>query len=65
MLYLILSISIINTAMIVFLYRKQAEDNKSILDLLNNKESLSEEMSEGNKQHIDDMLKMREMYESD
>jgi|TARA_B100001057_G_scaffold477340_1_gene546421 hypothetical protein len=65
MLYLILSITIINTALIVFLYRKQAEDNKSILDLLNNKESLSEEMSEGNKQHIDDMLKMREMYESD
>jgi hypothetical protein len=65
MLYLILSIAIINTALIVFLYRKQAEDNKSILDLLNNKESLSEEMSEGNKQHIDDMLKMREMYESD
>ena len=65
MLYLILSITIINTALIVFLYRKQAEDNKSILDLLSNKESLSEEMSEGNKQHIDDMLKMREMYESD
>ena len=65
MLYLILSITIINTALIVFLYRKQAEDNKLILDLLNNKESLSEEMSEGNKQHIDDMLKMREMYESD
>ena len=65
MLYLILSITIINTALIVSLYRKQAEDNKSILDLLNNKESLSEEMSEGNKQHIDDMLKMREMYESD
>ena len=65
MLYLILSITIINTALIVFVYRKQAEDNKSILDLLNNKESLSEEMSEGNKQHIDDMLKMREMYESD
>lgn len=65
MLYLILSIAIINTALIVFLYRKQAEDNKSILDLLNNKESQSEEMSEGNKQHIDDMLKMREMYESD
>ena len=65
MLYLILSITIINTALIVVLYRKQIEDNKSILDLLNNKESLSEEMSEGNKQHIDDMLKMREMYESD
>ena len=62
MLYLILSITIINTALIVFLYRKQAEDNKLILDLLNNKESLSEEMSEGNKQHIDDMLKMREIY---
>ena len=65
MLYLILAITIINTFLIFFLYRKQSEENKKIFDLLNNKESEIEEFSEGNKQHIDDMLKMREMYESD
>ena len=65
MLYLILAITIINTFLIFFSYRKQSEENKKIFDLLNNKESEIEELSEGNKQHIDDMLKMREMYESD
>ena len=65
MLYLILAITIINTFLIFFFYRKQSEENKKIFDLLNNKESEIEELSEGNKQHIDDMLKMREMYESD
>ena len=46
-------------------YKKQNDTNKKILEKLIERNDENETSSEENKQHIDDMLKMREMYESD
>ena len=65
MIYFILILTILNSALIVYCYKKQNETNKKILEMLIEKHDENESSSEENKQHIDDMLKMREMYESD
>ena len=65
MIYFILILTILNSALIVYCYKKQNDTIKKILEKLIEKNDENETSSEENKQHIDDMLKMREMYESD
>ena len=65
MLYLILSISILNTVLIIYLLKELRKEKDKISELLDNSKIEKELPSEEDKKHIDDMLKMREMYESD
>ena len=65
MLYLILIISILNTVLIIHLLKELRKEKDKIAELLDNSKSEKELPSEEDKKHIDDMLKMREMYESD
>ena len=65
MLYLILIISILNTVLIIYLLKELRKEKDKIAELLDNIKSEKELPSEEDKKHIDDMLKMREMYESD
>ena len=65
MIYLILILTIVNTILIFFFYKKQNRVNQQIIKTLKADTKEIEDISEENKQHIDDMLKMREMYESD
>ena len=65
MLYLILTISIFNTVLIIYLLKQLRKEKDKIAELLDNSKSEKELPSEEDKKHIDDMLKMREMYESD
>ena len=65
MLYLILIISILNTVLIIYLLKELRKEKEKIAELLDNSKSEKELPSEEDKKHIDDMLKMREMYESD
>ena len=65
MLYLILFISILNTILIIYLLKELRKEKDKIAELLDNSKSEKELPSEEDKKHIDDMLKMREMYESD
>ena len=65
MIYLILVLTIVNTILIFFFYKKQNRVNQQIIKTLKADTKEIEDISEENKQHIDDMLKMREMYESD
>ena len=65
MIYFILILTILNSVLIVYCYKKQNDTNKKILEKLLERNDENETSSEENKQHIDDMLKMREMYESD
>ena len=65
MLYLILIISILNTVLIIYLLKELRKEKDKISELLDNSKSEKELTSEEDKKHIDDMLKMREMYESD
>ena len=65
MIYLILVLTIVNTILIFFFYKKQNTVNQQIIETLKTDTKEIEDISEENKQHIDDMLKMREMYESD
>ena len=65
MVYLILVLTIVNTILIFFFYKKQNRVNQQIIETLKTDTKEIEDISEENKQHIDDMLKMREMYESD
>jgi len=65
MIYLILVLTIVNTILIFFFYKKQNRVNQQIIETLKTDTTEIEDISEENKQHIDDMLKMREMYESD
>jgi Na+/melibiose symporter-like transporter len=65
MIYLILVLTIVNTILIFFFYKKQNRVNQQIIETLQTDTKEIENISEDNKQHIDDMLKMREMYESD
>ena len=65
MTYLILGISIVNTILIGVILLKQKELNLKLLNSLESKKEDIELNTLENKKHIDDMLKMREMYESD
>ena len=65
MLYLILFISILNTVLIIYLLKELRKGKDKVAELLDNSKSEKELPSEEDKKHIDDMLKMREMYESD
>ena len=65
MLYLILFISILNTVLIIYLLKELRKEKDKIAELLDNSKIEKELPSEEDKKHIDDMLKMREMYESD
>ena len=65
MIYLILVLTIVNTILIYFFYKKQNKVNQQIIQALKTDTKEIDDISEENKQHIDDMLKMREMYESD
>jgi|TARA_X000000368_G_scaffold210669_1_gene166427 hypothetical protein len=65
MLYLILIISILNTVLIIYLLKELRKGKDKVAELLDNSKSEKELPSEEDKKHIDDMLKMREMYESD
>ena len=65
MLYLILIISILNTVLIIYLLKELRKGKDKVAELLDNSKSEKELPSEEDKKHIDDMLKMRVMYESD
>ena len=65
MLYLILIISILNTVLIIYSLKELRKGKDKVAELLDNSKSEKELPSEEDKKHIDDMLKMREMYESD
>ena len=65
MTYLVLGICLVNTILIGIILLKQKELNLKLLNYLESKEEDIELNSLENKKHIDDMLKMREMYESD
>ena len=65
MFYLILIISILNTVLIIYLLKELRKGKDKVAELLDNSKSEKELPSEEDKKHIDDMLKMREMYESD
>ena len=65
MIYLILVLTITNTFLIFYFYKKQNKVNQLIIEALKAETQEIEAISDENKKHIDDMLKMREMYESD
>ena len=65
MINLILALSILNTFLIIYLLKAHGKEKDIITELLQDYKSEKELMSEEDKKHIDDMLKMREMYESD
>ena len=65
MTYLILGICLVNTILIGVILLKQKELNLKLVNSLKSKEEDIELNTLENKKHIDDMLKMREMYESD
>ena len=65
MINLILAISILNTFLIIYLLKELGKEKDKITELLQESESKKDLPSEEDKKHIDDMLKMREMYESD
>ena len=65
MINLILALSILNTFLIIYLLKELRKEKDKITELLQNSKSEKELMSEEDKKHVDDMLKMREMYESD
>ena len=65
MINLILAISILNTFLIIYLLKELGKEKYKITELLRDSKSEKELPSDEDKKHIDDMLKMREMYESD
>ena len=65
MIYIILLLTITNTVFIFYFYKKQNKVNRQIIEALKAETEEIEAISDENKKHIDDMLKMREMYESD
>ena len=65
MINLILAISILNTVLIIYLMMELGREKEKLTDLLSNSKSGEEVPTEEDKQYIDDMKKMREMYESD
>tara|TARA_B100000902_G_scaffold23281_1_gene28015 strand:- start:2846 stop:3043 length:198 start_codon:yes stop_codon:yes gene_type:complete len=65
MIYLILILTLFNSAFLIYLFYHQREFSKKILYKISEKKEETESITKENKKHIDDMLKMREMYESD
>tara|TARA_Y100000768_G_C23832930_1_gene612293 strand:+ start:111 stop:308 length:198 start_codon:yes stop_codon:yes gene_type:complete len=65
MIYWLLILIVFNTALIFYCYKKQSEVNMKIIQALEADTKEVKAVSNENKKHIDDMLKMREMYESD
>ena len=65
MIKLIRTLSILNTFLIIYLLKALRKEKDKITELLQNSKSEKELMSEEDKKHVDDMLKMREIYESD
>ena len=65
MINLILAISILNTFLIIYLMMELGREKEKLTDLLSNSKSSEEVPTEEDKKYIDDMKKMREMYESD
>ena len=65
MIYLMLILIIFNSAFLIYFFCYQRDFNKEILHKISEKEDETESVTKENKKHIDDMLKMREMYESD
>ena len=65
MIYLMLILIIFNSAFLVYFFFYQRDFNKEILHKISEKEDETESVTKENKKHIDDMLKMKEMYESD
>jgi len=65
MIYILLLMTVLNTALIIYFFIRQENTNRKILEALFKEDKKPESVSEENKKHIDDMLKMREMYESD
>lgn len=65
MINLILAISILNTVLIIYLMMELGREKEKLTSLLSNSKSSEEVPTEEDKKYIDDMKKMREMYESD
>ncbi|MDG1119351.1 MAG: hypothetical protein P8O01_00335 [SAR86 cluster bacterium] len=65
MIYLVLGLTILNSFMLIYFFVVQTRKNNEIIKELRNDQTINQKTSDKNKAHIDDMLKMREMYESD
>ena len=65
MIYLVLGLTILNFFMLIYFFVVQTRKNNEIIKELRNDQTNNQKSSDKNKAHIDDMLKMREMYESD
>ena len=65
MIYLVLGLTILNSFMLIYFFVVQTRKNNEIIKELRNDHTNNQKSSDKNKAHIDDMLKMREMYESD
>ena len=65
MIYLVLGLTILNSFMLIYFFLVQTRKNNEIIKELRNDQIINKKSSDKDKAHIDDMLKMREMYESD
>ena len=65
MIYIILIFTLFNSAFLIYFFYYQRDFNKKILNKIFEGKEETESITKDNKKHIDDMLKMREMYESD
>ena len=65
MIYLVLGLTILNSFMLIYFFVIQTRKNNEIIKELRNDQIINKKSSDKDKAHIDDMLKMREMYESD
>ncbi len=65
MIYLVLGLTVLNSFMLIYFFVVQTRKNNEIIKELRNDQTNNQKSSDKNKAHIDDMLKMREMYESD
>ena len=65
MMYLVLGLTILNSFMLIYFFVVQTRKNNEIIKELRNDQTNNQKSLDKNKAHIDDMLKMREMYESD
>ena len=65
MIYLVLGLTILNSFMLIYFFVVQTRKNNEIIKELRNDQTNNQKSLDKNKAHIDDMLKMREMYESD
>ena len=65
MIYLVLGLTILNSFMLIYFFVVQTRKNNEIIKELRNDQIINKKSSDKDKAHIDDMLKMRKMYESD